>query len=92
MQLDADIEFKVAGLKKTTTANVEKTMKKLSNLNIEDSENDEQDIESKNDQTNEKPIEDVEIYKTLYEKFQAMLALEEKFCEKLVPQKVNLFA
>ena len=86
MQLDADIEFKVAGLKKPSK-NVDKTANQLAGLSLKDDESDaKSDITSTDDKSS--VADDSEIYKTLYDKFQALIALEDKFCERITAQKV----
>jgi hypothetical protein len=87
MQLDADIELKVAGLKKSnnSTSKVDKTANKLANLDLKDDESDSQTGDERKSEPNESSDE---YYKTLFDKFQNFLSLEEKFCEKNTPQKV----
>ncbi len=89
MQLDADIEFKVAGLKKST--NVDKAIKKLSSLNLSDEE--ESDLENtENKETEDTSKKQDDQSATLFETFQQTLIVENRlFCEKKNQQKVKEF-
>ena len=75
MQLDADIEFKIAN-QKFTPKNIERTNSTTSNedvvINIEDS--------SANDDDND--------IKSLYQQFQYFTISENRLCDKNHPQKV----
>lgn len=85
MQLDADIEFKMAGVKKKpqatpTTSQVDKAAKKLSEINLDETEADNQEENNQDDELDEN--------RPLYERFQRFLASQELICERNVSQKV----
>ena len=85
MQLDADIEFKVAQQRKINDANKQNQSKKNTGQQDSEGETEEED-ESDVNQTNNSS-EDV--VKSLYEQFHSMTISENRICEKNFPQKVN---
>jgi tetratricopeptide (TPR) repeat protein len=84
MQLDADIEFKVAVMKKPT--NVDKAAKKLANMALSDEESVDDDDDKTPTHTSAKPDEES---LTLCEVFQEALASQNRFCDKNMTQKVS---
>ena len=96
MQLDADIEIKVAGLKKPS--NLKNTAKQMANMNLSHKEDDEETreanrSESDNDERSQRarPTEGIaDEFKSLYERFQSLLVTESgSFCQKNAQQRVR---
>ncbi len=83
MQLDADIELKVAQQRKLNKKEKKKSTSKDSENETEDEE-EEEDEAQKNDEKNENE----DVVKSLYEQFQTIAITENKWCEKNYPQKV----
>lgn len=79
MQLDADIEFKIASQRPSTKSTKTKD-------EIELSEENKQEIASTT------PSESTGEMESLYEQFQAMTLNENRFCEKNSPQKATHFS
>lgn len=98
MQLDADIEFKLATNKKTKTNKTIHNNKTNASdyLESEDSENDDGNekldklLETKGSRKNSiQSTDENDDLKTLYEKFHSLTIDENRLCDKNFPQKVN---
>ena len=76
MQLDADIEFKIASVKRPT---VKKPLDVEEELEVES-------VDDENTDSNEQQVDEL---KTLYDKFSTMSVEESRICEKNFPQKVT---
>jgi hypothetical protein len=98
MQLDADIEFKLATNKQTkTTKTIHNKTNASDYLELEDSENDDgnekldKHLETKGSRKNSiQSTDENDDLKTLYEKFHSITIDENRLCEKNFPQKVYL--
>jgi hypothetical protein len=95
MQLDADIEFKVAFKRSSkNTSSKDGNSNKKNNIPLDDDDNDdenadEKDTKSENKGNNEGKNEETDSDLTsLYEQFQAFSLFEAKFCQMNYPQKV----
>jgi hypothetical protein len=87
MQLDADIEFKVAQQRKLNDANKQNLSNKNKSTGGKDSEGEtEEDDESET--INQTDNSGVDIVKSLYEQFHSMTISENRTCEKNYVQKV----
>ena len=85
MQLDADIEFKIASLRLST---------QKAGDQIAPSQDSDEDDETATQLEIKTEIDDQavtgdELIESLYERFQSLTVEENKFCEKNFPQKVN---
>ncbi len=90
MQLDADIEFKVAQQRKINDANKQNQSNKSKSTGGKDSEGEtEEEDESEINQTNNSGKD---VVKSLYEQFHSMTISENQICEKNHPQKVYFFS
>lgn len=89
MQLDADIEFKLASSKPVTRSRTKKSDEFVKHES-EDDDEEKADNDVKSDEIVQDESKSDEL-KTLYEKFTAITLEENKLCEKNFPQKVCYF-
>lgn len=94
MQLDADIEFKLASNKPAAGARTRMKNKKGEFMTHETSDDDEEKERNEEEQEESAGVQEEEVnidneLKTLYERFTAMTMAESKLCERNFPQKVS---
>lgn len=87
MQLDADIEFKLASSKPVTRSRTKKSDEFVKHESEDDNDEEKEDDDVKSDEIAQDQPKSDEL-KTLYEKFTAITLEENKICEKNFPQKV----